>query len=67
MLLGYFCFSDLVCEVNCGDREGEIVCGRRVLALVALNLDLDWDDVIPPSTIDGADISLHFDGLGDGR
>ena len=42
------------------------MCGRRFFASVALNLELDWDDVLVLSAIDGADASLQFDGLGGG-
>ena len=58
--------SDLLYEVDCGDRYGDIVCRRQVIASVALNLDLDWDYVLVLSAIYGVDTSLQFDGLGDG-
>ena len=56
---------DLVCEVNCGDWDNKLVCGRRILALVALNLALDWDGVLVSSVMDGADASPQFGGIGD--
>ena len=59
-------FPYIVCEVDCGDRYSKLVCVRRVIASVALNLELDWDDVLVLSAIDGADASLQFDGLGGG-
>ena len=57
---------DLVCEVDCGNRDSEIVCGRWFLDSEALHLTLDWYDVLIFSAIYGAGASLHFDGLGDG-
>ena len=58
--------SDIICEVKRGNRDGELVCGRRVLVSVALNLALDWDAVLFPSAIYGDYASLQFDGIGDG-
>ena len=58
-------FSDLVCEVNCGNWDDDIVCGRKVLLSLSLNLVLDWDDVLVLSVIDGTDASLNYNGIGD--
>ena len=42
------------------------MCDRRVLSLVALNLELYWDGVIVFPAIYGADATLQFSGIGYG-
>ena len=56
---------DCVFKVDCGNRDGKLVCGRRVLVLVYINLALDWIDVPILPVIYGDDATLQFDGLGD--
>ena len=68
---GFYCCDiavmlDLVCEVDCGNRDGKLVCGRQVLELTAFNLALYWVYVLVLSAIYGAVASLQFDGLGYG-
>ena len=41
------------------------MCGRRFFASVALNLELDWDDVLVLPAIDGSDTTLQSDGFVD--
>ena len=59
-------FFNIVCKVDCGDRDSKLVCGRRVLTSVAINLELYWNDVLVFYAIYVADASLQLDVIGDG-